>query len=91
MKIIQKKDNPLLSRQEIIAEMDYEKATPTTASVKDLIAKQANAQPEMVLIKHIQTAFGARHAKIKAYVYTSAEEIKRIERPKVKKAAEKKE
>lgn len=90
MKIIEQKDQPLFSRKEITAEANYEKATPSKQDVKTQLAPLLKAKEDLVVIKNIVQAFGARTAKIIAYVYDSEAQMKKMEhKKKPKKKGEK--
>ena len=83
VKIIQKKENPLLSRTEISAEIYFEKATPSNNDVKKQLAAELKVEENRIAIKNIYTAFGFSSAKVKAYTYDSEDSLKKIE-PKKK-------
>lgn len=67
MKIISEKDNPLLKRKEIIAELDYDKGpTPSKAQLQLLFAKKFSVEPEKVEISKILSETGM--AKGRAWI-----------------------
>jgi len=88
MKIIEKKENPLLSRTEVSAEAVFEKATPSKADIKKQIASELKADENLVVVKNIYTDYGSPSAKITAFVYNSKEAMEKTE-PKPKKEAKK--
>jgi ribosomal protein S24E len=90
MKIIEKKENPLLSRTELLAEITFEKATPSNEEIKKQIASELKTDENLVVVKNIDTHFGSMNATVIAFVYNSKEDIEKIEpKPKEKKGAKK--
>lgn len=84
LKIIKKKDNPLLSRVEIEAEADFFKEpTPNREDIKKRIASIEKVNENLVVVKSICSSFGAGKANILAYAYKSEEELMKVE-PKKK-------
>ncbi len=82
MKILEKKPNPLLSRTEIKAEIEYTGATPSNNDVKNELAKQLSADVNLVVVKQILPIFGLRKSTVNAYLYDSKEALMKIERIK---------
>ena len=96
LEITEKKEEPLLSRIKIKAEIDFDNVTPSKEELKSRIASSLNASENLIVVKNIYTKFGEKKANALAYCYKSEEDIKKIEpKPKkkkeVKKKAEKKE
>jgi len=84
LKILEQKDEPLLSRKEIKAELTFEgTATPSNDTVKKAIAKNLKADEKLVVVKSIYTTYGTNNADVNAYVYASEKEMTNIE-PKKK-------
>ena len=80
LKIVKKKDNPLLSRKEIELETSFfGEATPKKEDIKKKIASVEKADEKLVVVKHVFNEFGAGKANVLAYVYTSEEELKKTE------------
>jgi len=88
IKIIEKKENPLLSRIKVLAEITFQKATPSNDSVKKQIASEVKADENLVVVKNIYTQYGSTSAKVTALVYNSKEDLEKIE-PKSKKEEKK--
>ena len=91
-----KKEEPLLSRTMVKADLEFDKATPSYPEVTSLIAANLKADEKLVAIRHIYNSFGAKKAQVIAYIYAD-EAKKQIIEPKIKdkkakeaKAAEKK-
>ncbi len=89
LEIIDKKQNPVLSRIEIKATIGFEKATPSNDEVKKEIASKLKADEKLVVIKGIYTDFGITKADVNAYVYKTKKDLDKIE-PKKKEKKEKK-
>lgn len=89
LSITKKKEEPLLSRTEITAFLDFEKATPPYAEVNALLAAHLKADEKLIAIRHIYNLFGAKKAEVIAYVY-SDEAKKQFIEPKIKAKKEKK-
>ena len=86
LKILGKKENPFLSRDELVAEIDFQgKATPQGAQIKKDLAEQEKVDISVIAMKGIRTEFGRGKARISAVVYKSPEHLQKFE-PKVKKA-----
>lgn len=85
LKITEEKDNPLLSRKEVYAEVSFDKATPSNAEIGKAIAEKVSSKEELVVVKKIAGGFGTTTAKIHAHVYKDKEQKEKIE-PKIKKA-----
>lgn len=84
-------ENILLSRIEVDAEIKYDKqATPSTEDVRQSLSKELEVDKDLVVIKKIDTKYGAHIADVKAYQYFSKDEKNKLE-PKVKEGEEKKE
>ncbi len=79
MDIIEKNEQSLLSRTEIIAKDSYTGSTPSRESIKERLAKALNANKDLLVIKHIYPEFGFGTAKIFAYLYSTKKNMKTIE------------
>jgi ribosomal protein S24E len=90
IEITEKKDNPLLSRQEVKGTLTFNTATPSNDELQANLAKQLNVDKECIRMKKIATRYGISKADFLAFVYTSKEELEKIE-PAPKKWVEKQE
>lgn len=80
LKIITKQENPLLSRKEIEAEVNFlNEPTPKKVDIKKRISSMEKADDKLVVVKKIANDFGAGKADVLVYVYTSGEELKKTE------------
>ena len=95
LKIIEKKEKPLLSRTEVTAELAFEKAaTPSKEQIIQQLASTLSADQKLIVIKKVNTSFGSTQADVTAYVYSDEKSMKSIEpkpkaKPKAKPAEEK--
>lgn len=87
--ITNKKEEPLLSRTMITANLEFEKSTPPYQEVSSLLATHLKTDEKLIAIRHIYNMFGNRKAKVIAYLY-SDESKKQIIEPKIKEKKEKK-
>jgi len=90
VEISDKKDNPLLSRQEIRGHLVFDKATPSNDELAAVLARQLNVSVSCIRIKKIETHYGASKADFFALVYASEDALDSIE-PAPKKWLEKQE
>lgn len=88
LKIVEKKEQPLLSRIEITGILEFEGATPSAKDVKKQLSTELKVGEELIVIKNIFTHFGKTNADLVAYAYLNKEDMEKIE-PKPKKKAAK--
>ena len=90
LKIIEKKEEPLLSRTKIISEVNFSASTPSKNETKSKIASLLNANENLVVVKHIYTDFGLKKASVESYLYNDEKEMGSIEiKPKKEKKTKK--
>jgi ribosomal protein S24E len=80
LNIISEKDNKLLGRKEIIAEVEYSGCTPTKENIKKMIVTKMGADEKLIIIKIIKTEYGKPKAKLNLVIYNSDKEMREIER-----------
>lgn len=68
--IIEKKENPLFNRNEIILEIESE-IVPSRSEVEKIISEKFSAQPETIKINKIASNFGSKIFKVTAHIYSS--------------------
>ncbi|MBW2992082.1 hypothetical protein KY345_02580 [Candidatus Woesearchaeota archaeon] len=78
LNIKNQKENPVLKRTEIEAELVFTGPTPSKETVKNEIASQTKADAELVEVKEIKTDFGNQSGKALIYVYQDAESKKEM-------------
>ena len=89
LKILSKKEEPLLSRTIVEAEVSFDKATPSKSEVKNALAKSLGKDEKLIVVKGLYSRYGVRKAKNVSYAYENEEVMKSIE-PKPKEHKESK-
>jgi small subunit ribosomal protein S24e len=96
IEILQEKENKPLARREIDFRVEHiGETTPSRADVKGKIVAQFDADAELVVIRSLDTKFGAGMTEGSARIYADSEQMKRVElnhivkRHETKKAGEK--
>lgn len=75
MKITIQKENQLLGRTEVEAEIAFTGATPSREDLKKQLAQQLKTKESLVIITSIRTNYGECVAVIQANVYTKDKEL----------------
>jgi small subunit ribosomal protein S24e len=78
LKIVDKKENKLFNRREVIAEV-HEKTIPSKQQVRDKLSALLNTKPESIAVTTTKSKFGSPKAQIFARVYDTPEELKKLE------------
>ena len=63
--IVSKKEEPLLSRTMVTANLEFEKATPPYPEVSAMLASSLKSDEKLIAIRHIYTQFGNKKAEEK--------------------------
>ena len=82
VEIIEKKENPLYSRTDVVASAHVEGATPSRQNVAAELAKALGAKADCVVIRTIAQEFGSKSARITASAYTSKDKLEKYEENK---------
>lgn len=90
LKIIEKIEEPLLSRTRIISEVTFENSIPSNKEVKSKIASLLKADENLLVVKSIYTNFGFKKAKVNSCLYNDEKEMGIIEIKPKKDVKEKK-
>ena len=90
IKIIEKKGEPLLSRDRLSGEIFFEAVTPSYEDLKKKLSSSINCDEKLIAIKNIYTKFGMKKGEFLAFVYYSEEAMEKIE-PRQKEKKEVKE
>ena len=85
LKIVSRKEEPLLSRVKIDSEIAFEKATPSITEIRENLASQLGKDKGLIAIRGVYNEYGLRKAKGIAYLYDNEEIFKRFEAKKEKK------
>lgn len=86
VKIIEQKEQPILSRKELTAEISFTGKTPSNEEVRKKVAEALKVKEELVAVRNIYTEFGLTKAKVNACVYENKEKLDSIEPKKKEKA-----
>lgn len=81
--ILDKKDESLLSRKVVTADISFQGVTPSKVEIKKKVAALLKADEKVIAIKKVKTLFGQEKAKLTLYEYDSEKSLKDIE-PKCK-------
>ncbi|MFW9981084.1 MAG: 30S ribosomal protein S24e [Candidatus Thorarchaeota archaeon] len=80
IEILKERDNKPLARKEVDFRVDHAgSSTPSRADIRDKIVAQFDADKESVIIKKLDTKFGAGITEGSARIYSDSEQMKRIE------------
>ena len=90
VKLVEKKEVPLLGRTEALFDVTSDKATPSGEELKKKCASALSGDEKLVVVKKVDTFFGSSDSKVLVYQYKDEKKLKSVE-PKEKKAEEKKE
>ena len=84
LKISSKKEQPLLSRTELLAKIAFDSATPDRSEVRKKIAEAVKADEQCVAVTGIKNEFGSKSASVTVHVYKSKEDMEKYESRVVK-------
>lgn len=77
--IKQRKEDPLLKREEIVFAVENIKATPSRAETRQELAEQLGIKEGLIVVESIKQEYGKDYAEGKARAYKSLEDIPEIE------------
>ena len=80
-----KTDNQLLGRKEIEADVTYSGATPSRADLKQAICGKVGANPDMSVVRDVQTTYGKQMAKVVLHTYEKMEKLMEVEPEHIRK------
>ncbi len=87
LKIETRQEEPLLSRTKIIANITFDKATPSYKDLIPQIASSVKKEESLVIIRRMKNYFGSRKAQVLAYAYNDENSRNVIEPKKKEKKA----
>lgn len=88
-KILDKKDESLLSRVEVRAEATFQGVTPSKVELKKQIASSLKVDEKLIVVKNVKTFFGKEKVVVIALKYEDEDALKRTEpKSKAKKGEE---
>ncbi|MBI2549059.1 hypothetical protein HYW21_06950 [Candidatus Woesearchaeota archaeon] len=81
LKLVTKKDVPLLARTEVQYDLTYTGTTPSRVDIKKEVCTHQQWNSEQVVVKHIEPVFGFGKAKVTVFCYQTAKDLAQIEEP----------
>ena len=79
LKILNKKENPLLHREDIDFEVNNAKTTPSIKDLREQIAASSGSKKELVVVRVANPLYGKHKVSGNAKIYENPEIMKRIE------------
>lgn len=79
LEIVSEKDNPLLKRKEVEVKILQEASTPSRESLKKQVSRDMKVPEERIAIYHIRQPFGRKESIAEVRVYTTKEDLERVE------------
>ncbi|MDO8633988.1 MAG: hypothetical protein Q7K34_01715 [archaeon] len=80
LKIVSRHKNPFLEREEIIFEGQSDKQTPSRKDIKERLIALTNSSQDTMLVKKIENEFGSHEFSGTAFVYQTADKMKKTHR-----------
>ncbi len=91
IEIKSKLQEPILERESVLADVEYENATPSRDTLKKELSKKLGVEEEFIVIEKVKTANGNKQATINIHVYKEPSKIAVIETKKYVKKKSRKE
>ncbi|MEW6528522.1 MAG: 30S ribosomal protein S24e [Candidatus Micrarchaeota archaeon] len=66
-------ENDILGRKEIIANIQFDKSTPTRKEIKEIISAKIGANPDNTVLREVKSRFGVRSIRAVLHVYPTKE------------------
>ncbi|MCS7109467.1 MAG: hypothetical protein NZ903_01575 [Candidatus Micrarchaeota archaeon] len=88
-KVISRKRNPLLKREEAECILNFESGTPKSDEIKQAVAKALTANPDLIYINKFNVKAGAKQGEVEAFVYETKEMMDKLHKKKEKKEKKK--
>ena len=83
--ILKQEKQPLLSRIEVSAKVEFNGSTPSREDITKSIATKLKQKEELTVIKHIYNEFGAQEAEFEAFIYDDKKVMSVLEKNNNKK------
>lgn len=78
--VLKKDDNRLFDRTEVVVRAEHRgNQTPKRLELREEIAKELKAKPELIVIKAIRNLYGVPHSVVEANVYSKPEKMMECE------------
>lgn len=85
LKILTDKENKLLDRKEMEAEIEFSGKTPSNNELKKELVDKLKTDENLIVINHIYQKFGDQKAKVIAKIYKSKESLDKFNKVKIAK------
>ena len=79
MEVLERRRNPLLSREELLVRLVFDGATPSRMEVRKEVSKLLGVPEERVIIRRIKQEYGMTEAKALVMIYDTPEDALKIE------------
>ncbi len=79
VEVISNVENKLLERKEIKAEISFKGATPGRADLRQALCGKVGANPDLVVLREINTTYGKQSVSVLAHSYQKMEKLMEIE------------
>ena len=79
LEISKREEVPLLFRERVVCWVSFEGPIPSRKELQEKICSQLKAPLENCVVKHVDTRFGHKKAKVVVHIYKTAEHAKTIE------------
>lgn len=84
-------ESKLLNRKRVVYEVFSADKTPSKEELKKNIAAGLKIDPKLISIRHLYQRFGQKKSKAIVHIYKKEEDLKNIEKVKLKKDGKEKE
>jgi len=75
----EEKKNELLGRKEVLGYLVFDGATPKREDVKKAMCEKVGANPDMSILRELNTEYGLKRISAILHVYEDAEKMKEME------------
>ncbi len=80
MNIIEKKENKLLERIEVVFKYSSKDKTPSRKELVEDLVKEFGHNRDLIVITKIETQYGSKQSIVYAYLYKDEKAMKKIEK-----------
>lgn len=84
LEITEKKENKLLARTEIVAQITFEGKVPSRENVRENLSNQLKQDQKLIIVRNIKIDYGQHKGTVKALVYEDENILKELENSKKK-------
>lgn len=78
-KLVERKENALLERTEVEAEISFDSATPSLPQMRDMIVQKLGCSPDLTVIRKCSPRFGEKKMSVDVHIYKTPERMKQVE------------